>query len=170
LSSFDKIESNKSLGFYLFELVACGGGARPVPINQRYVDALVFSVKTPQTDDMNAPQEAGDFWRRCSSCKSSIAFGAKYWVCNVSTCNRKRTGLIFCNVSCWDAHVPMMNHRESWAEERRAPSRAEWEKILSGEGEKTERKRSPSAADASAKKEEPLAQAVPAKVILRRAR
>jgi len=62
----------------------------------------------------------------------------------------------------------MMNHRESWAEERRAPSKAEWEKILSGEGEKTERKRTP-----AAPKEEPVqapAQATAAKVILRRTR
>ena len=62
-------------------------------------------------------------WRRCSSCKREIAFAATYWVCNVSTCNRKRTGLVFCSTSCWDAHLPLMNHREAWAEERRAPTR-----------------------------------------------
>ncbi|MFH1529463.1 MAG: hypothetical protein ABIK09_01880 [Pseudomonadota bacterium] len=66
-----------------------------------------------------------DSWRLCSSCKKPLAFGAIYWVCNVSTCNRKRTGLTFCSVTCWDAHVPLMNHRESWAEERRAPRRGE---------------------------------------------
>lgn len=44
-----------------------------------------------------------------------------YWVCNVSTCNRKRTGLVFCSVDCWDAHVPLYNHRESWALESRSP-------------------------------------------------
>ncbi len=60
-------------------------------------------------------------WKKCNICKKPIALGGVYWVCNVSTCNRKRTGLSFCSVSCWDAHVPMMNHRESWAEERRAP-------------------------------------------------
>ena len=65
----------------------------------------------------------GGFWRRCSSCKREIAFQATYWVCNVSTCNRKRTGLVFCTTSCWDAHLPTMNHREAWAEERRAPTR-----------------------------------------------
>ncbi|HTO53668.1 MAG TPA: hypothetical protein VMR50_09795 [Myxococcota bacterium] len=62
-------------------------------------------------------------WRRCSSCKREIRFQATYWVCNVSTCNRKRTGLVFCTTSCWDAHLPTMNHREAWAEERRAPTR-----------------------------------------------
>jgi hypothetical protein len=67
-------------------------------------------------------------WRRCSSCKTPIAFGAAYWVCNVSTCNRPRTGLHFCTVSCWDAHLSVVNHRESWALERRAPTREEWER------------------------------------------
>jgi hypothetical protein len=68
------------------------------------------------------------FWRRCSSCKNSIGFERVYWVCNVSTCNRKRTGLVFCTVSCWDAHLSVMRHRESWSEERRSPTRAEWER------------------------------------------
>jgi hypothetical protein len=49
-------------------------------------------------------------------------------VCNVSTCNRKRTGLVFCSVSCWDAHLPLVRHRESWALERTSPSAAEWER------------------------------------------
>ena len=67
-------------------------------------------------------------WRRCSSCKTPIAFGAAYWVCNVSTCNRPRTGLFFCTVSCWDAHLSVVNHRESWALERRAPTREQWQR------------------------------------------
>jgi hypothetical protein len=65
---------------------------------------------------------SAEYWKKCNSCKKPIAYKAIYWVCNVSTCNRKRTGLSFCSVSCWDAHVPGMNHRESWAEERRAPT------------------------------------------------
>jgi hypothetical protein len=68
------------------------------------------------------------FWKRCSTCKKEIAFVATYWVCNVSTCNRSRTALAFCSVPCWDAHVPMLRHRESWAEERHAPARAAWER------------------------------------------
>ncbi len=60
-------------------------------------------------------------WRRCSSCKRPIAYGEIYWVCNVSTCNRKRTGLAFCTTGCWDAHLGLVNHRESWAIEKRAP-------------------------------------------------
>ena len=62
-------------------------------------------------------------WRRCSACKNPIALGSKYWVCNVSTCNRKRTALVFCSVTCWEVHLPGANHRESWAEERMAPDR-----------------------------------------------
>jgi hypothetical protein len=60
-------------------------------------------------------------WRRCSACKEPIALGSKYWTCNVSTCNRKRTGLAFCSVTCWEVHLPGANHRESWAEEQTAP-------------------------------------------------
>jgi hypothetical protein len=68
------------------------------------------------------------WWKRCSHCKSEIGFERVYWVCSVSTCNRKRTGLVFCTVSCWDGHLPVMRHREAWAEEQRSPSRAEWER------------------------------------------
>jgi hypothetical protein len=64
-------------------------------------------------------------WRRCSACKEFIAYGADYWVCNVSTCNRKRTGLLFCTVRCWEVHLPGANHRESWAVERIAPASIE---------------------------------------------
>lgn len=66
-----------------------------------------------------------DQWRRCSSCKKPIPFGDVYWVCNVSTCNRRNAAFVFCTVSCWDAHLGVVRHRESWAEEKRAPSRAE---------------------------------------------
>lgn len=69
-----------------------------------------------------------DRWRRCSSCKAALGFGAEYWACNVSTCNRGRTALAFCSVSCWDAHLAVVPHRESWAVERRAPSREQWER------------------------------------------
>ena len=65
---------------------------------------------------MSAPR-----WRRCSVCKQDILCGQVYWVCSVSTCNRKRTGLAFCSTSCWDAHVPVMRHRDSWAIEEQAP-------------------------------------------------
>ncbi len=60
-------------------------------------------------------------WRRCSACKKPIALGATYWICNVSTCNRSRTALAFCAVSCWEVHLPGAHHREAWALERKAP-------------------------------------------------
>jgi len=67
--------------------------------------------------------ESIDGWHRCSACKKPIDFGAMYWTCSVSTCNRKRTALYFCTVSCWEVHLPVARHREAWAEEQRAPSR-----------------------------------------------
>src|SRR5690606_10607121 len=63
-----------------------------------------------------------------------IDFGDTYWVCSVSTCNRKRTGLYFCSVACWEAHLPSMRHREAWAVEKRAPSEAEYERMRREEG------------------------------------
>lgn len=66
-------------------------------------------------------------WRKCSSCRAPIDFGATYWKCSVSTCQRSRTALYFCSVSCWDAHLATANHREAWAVEDRAPSKAAWE-------------------------------------------
>ena len=66
------------------------------------------------------------FWKRCSTCKRGIGFGAAHWTCSVSTCNRKGNAFVFCSVSCWNAHVPTMRHRESWAEEQRSPTREAW--------------------------------------------
>ena len=65
--------------------------------------------------------DASQTWKLCSSCKKPIGLNTPYWTCNVSTCNRQRTGLVFCTVNCWDAHVPLYNHRESWAIENRSP-------------------------------------------------
>ena len=104
-------------------------------------------------------------WRRCSSCKKPIAFKALYWVCNVSTCTRKRTGLVFCTVSCWDAHVPQMNHRESWAEERKAPLREEWAQIQADEA--APKKRPRKVAPETAEVKQDVKPAAP-KVVLRR--
>lgn len=64
-------------------------------------------------------------WHRCSSCRKPIAYGATWWRCSVSTCNRPRTALRFCSVSCWDAHLSLVRHRESWAVEERAPASPE---------------------------------------------
>jgi histone H3/H4 len=71
-----------------------------------------------------------DIWRHCNICKAGIGFGAEYFVCSVSTCNRKRTGLNFCGLPCFEAHLPTARHRDAWAESQRAPSRAEWQAAL----------------------------------------
>ena len=68
-----------------------------------------------------------DGWRHCSTCKKTIDFGAKYYECSVSTCNRKRLAMYFCTVECWTAHLPMMRHRDAWANEKHAPTREAWE-------------------------------------------
>jgi hypothetical protein len=70
--------------------------------------------------------EDATIWKRCNTCKKPIAFASDYFTCNVSTCNRKGTDFAFCSVSCWDAHVPVLRHRDAWAEEQRAPTAAEW--------------------------------------------
>ncbi len=90
----------------------------------------------------------GGVWRRCSACKQDIALGARYWVCNVSTCNRKRTALAFCSVTCWEVHLPGANHREAWAVDKVAPMTPEEdgppaarEASSSGRGEARARRR-----------------------------
>jgi hypothetical protein len=78
------------------------------------------------TAESPADPEATSF-RVCSTCRKPIAFGARYYRCSVSTCNRPRTALYFCSVPCWDAHVPEARHRDAWAEETRAPTREAWQ-------------------------------------------
>ncbi|MCC7442515.1 MAG: hypothetical protein IT285_12835 [Bdellovibrionales bacterium] len=115
----------------------------------------------------NAQSSTGAVWKRCSSCKAPIAHGAAYYVCNVSTCNRKRTGLVFCKVSCWDAHLAVVSHRESWAEDRQAPSEAEWKTQL--EEEAKPRTRGPRRSAEPEPSPAPALKASPApKVIVRR--
>lgn len=86
-----------------------------------------------------------DFFRVCSTCRTPIAFESRYYVCSVSTCNRKATALYFCSVPCWDAHVPDARHRDAWAEEETAPSQKEWQeqqaKNLEAQAMSTEVKR-----------------------------
>ena len=79
-------------------------------------------------------------WRGCSACKKAIALGSRYWACNVSTCNRKRTALVFCSVSCWEVHLPGANHREAWAVEQTAPLSLD-EPISPAKGEQRKRGR-----------------------------
>ena len=72
------------------------------------------------------------FWRRCSSCKTEIGFEQRHWVCSVSTCNRKRTGLVFCSIRCWDTHLPTARHRDAWAVEEHSPSQAQAQRDAAG--------------------------------------
>ena len=69
-------------------------------------------------------------WLKCSACRSDIDFGSKYFQCSVSTCNRARMRLVFCSVPCWDSHVATLRHRDAWAEDKIAPTRAAWEREL----------------------------------------
>ena len=80
-------------------------------------------------------RESDRGWRPCSACKKPIGFGDTYWMCSVSTCQRKRTALHFCSVSCWEVHLPVARHREAWAEEYRAPRVAETAAATSAESE-----------------------------------
>jgi hypothetical protein len=69
----------------------------------------------------------GAHFRLCSSCRRPLDFGARYYVCSVSTCNRTKMPLTFCSLPCFEAHVPGLRHREAWAEERLAPKYETWE-------------------------------------------
>jgi hypothetical protein len=74
------------------------------------------------------------FWKRCSSCKKELGFGTKHYLCSVSTCRGKRTGLVFCSVPCWDAHLGFARHRSSFAEEATSPSKEEFLELLAEDG------------------------------------
>jgi hypothetical protein len=93
-----------------------------------------------------------DAFRICSTCKTPIPFGGSYFTCSVSTCNRKRIGLFFCSVQCWDAHLPEARHRDAWAESQTAPTREQWKKEQAGEDAAETRSSSTSVADAVPKR------------------
>jgi len=76
-------------------------------------------------------------WKRCSTCKKAIGFHAPYFACSVSTCNRKNTSFAFCSVGCWDAHVPLLRHRDAWADEATSPTVEAWEREQRAEAAKT---------------------------------
>lgn len=69
-------------------------------------------------------QPSENCWKKCSSCKKEIPFGAKYYICSVSTCNAERTGYVFCSVSCFEVHLPTARHRDAGAVEKFAPKSA----------------------------------------------
>jgi hypothetical protein len=74
-------------------------------------------------------------FKLCSTCRKPIAFASDYYQCSISTCNRKKTALYFCSVPCWDAHVPVLRHRDAWAEPARAPTIEAFLKELEAERE-----------------------------------
>lgn len=79
-----------------------------------------------------------DSWKRCSVCKTDLGFERPYYECSVSTCTSGRNHSVFCSVSCWEQHVPVMRHRDAWADEKRAPSRSAWEAAQTGESARAE--------------------------------
>ena len=93
------------------------------------------------------------YFRLCSSCKRELPFHAPYYTCSVSTCNRKRMGLTFCSVACFEAHVPMIRHREAWAEEQRAPSRDQWLKEQAEEAVEESAAAAPATANAEPRRD-----------------
>lgn len=62
-----------------------------------------------------------DHWRKCGTCKKEIKYNQIYQACSVSSCSK----FSFCSVDCWDMHVPVMNHKNAWAEEERSPLKAQ---------------------------------------------
>ncbi len=67
------------------------------------------------------------YWRRCGSCRVELEFEKRYYQCSVSGCQRQRTGLVFCSVSCWEAHRASSRHRDAWAETIDAPTQRAFE-------------------------------------------
>lgn len=84
---------------------------------------------------MSNPALSANGWKVCSICKKELPFQGQYYLCSVSTCQRKRTGLFFCSPACFEAHLPMMRHRDAWAEVAKAPTRAEAEAEAAAERE-----------------------------------
>ncbi len=80
----------------------------------------------PMNQDQADPSSEVKYWKKCSSCKKEIPFEGKYQVCDVSTCNSKRTGLTFCSVACWDSHLGFARHRDASALEMKAPSKSQY--------------------------------------------
>jgi hypothetical protein len=85
---------------------------------------------------MNSPAA---YFRLCSSCKRPLAFGARYYTCSVSPCNRSKMLLTFCSLPCFQAHVPVVRHREAWAEEQKAPTQAAFEAQKQAERDEEQR-------------------------------
>jgi len=103
-------------------------------------------------------------WKRCSTCKKPIGFSETWYACSVSTCNRKRIGLFFCSVPCFDSHVPGARHRDAWAEQNQSPTRTEWEREQAEEAAALARAETREAAAAEAPARPPPRPAAPGPV------
>lgn len=75
---------------------------------------------------MNHPSEPRETWRTCTSCRLPIGFEVPHFRCSISTCNRKRTFLVFCSLPCWEAHREETNHRDGWAVTATSPTPELW--------------------------------------------
>ena len=78
-------------------------------------------------------------FRVCSICRKEIGFEQTWYRCSVTTCNRGKTALFFCSVDRWSAHVPVVRHRDAWAEQEKAPTRQAWLGQLQQEEEREAR-------------------------------
>lgn len=67
-----------------------------------------------------------EMWMKCTECRTEIPYGATYWQCSVSTCNRSRMPLYFCSVVCWDSHLSTVRHRDAYAVDVKAPTKEAW--------------------------------------------
>lgn len=76
--------------------------------------------------------KAKTYWNKCSTCKKELPFGSAYYICSVSTCQGSRTGLHFCSVECWDAHLGFARHRDAGALDAVAPKREAYLASLEG--------------------------------------
>lgn len=85
---------------------------------------------------MTTDGKTGLSWKRCGVCKKELGFDADFYECSVSTCTSARSHYVFCSVRCWEQHVPVMRHRDAWAEQKRSPTRAQWQatQALFGDG------------------------------------
>lgn len=99
-------------------------------------------------------------WLLCSACRTPIGFGSKYFQCSVSTCNRARMRLVFCSVACWDSHVAAARHRDSWAEDKIAPTTDAWARELADQPAEASRLPTPTPAPRPAAPTPPLARPV----------
>lgn len=67
-----------------------------------------------------------EHFKNCATCKKPIHFGATYFRCSVSTCQRKQTDFAFCTQECWDSHVPTFRHKDAWALHVTSPTAVEF--------------------------------------------